>query len=67
MKTCPSCGLEEHRVVNGVGELVKTNLDPISGRCVACLSKEHTTFRSRRDDAGDEWFDAKSAAARNDA
>jgi hypothetical protein len=46
MRACPSCGtLEERRVVKGKETV---NLDPISGKCIDCLSGAVHTFRSRR-------------------
>lgn len=64
-RTCPDCGAEEIRKADKQGRTTSTNLDPISGLCVDCLVKMHTTFTSRRMPEALP-FDGRAAAARND-
>jgi hypothetical protein len=65
MRTCPGCGVDEHRWIDGKG-IERVNLEPTTNRCVDCLSAAFTTFTSRRDPPADLPFDSRAAAARND-
>lgn len=68
MRTCPGCGVEEKRSLDGNGRPL-LNLNPLTGLCTACTVKAAAsthTFHSRREDRQGEVIDTKALAARND-
>lgn len=65
MRTCPGCGVEEHRTKDDRGRET-VNLDPFTGKCIPCLAKAAAsshTFTSRRDDHQGEVVDVRKLAA----
>lgn len=66
-RACPDCGLEEVREVDPrTGALVRTNLEPVSGRCIDCLARATPApLPVGVARAAPETFDARAAAARN--
>lgn len=68
MRTCPGCGVAEHRQKDDRGRET-VNLDPFTGKCIACLSTAAAsahTFTSRREDRQGDVVDTRKLAA-NDA
>ena len=68
MRTCPDCGVPEQRTTDERGRPV-VNLDPFTGKCVACLTKAAATshtFHSRRQDRLGKTIDTKSLSAGRD-
>lgn len=63
-RSCPDCGLEEVRTLDPrTGDLIRTNLEPISGRCVVCLGR---ATPAPLPSGAPRAFDPRAAAARND-
>lgn len=66
-RTCPDCGLEEVRTVDPrTGALIRTNIEPISGRCVDCLARSTPAPLPAGAPRAADTFDPRAAAARND-
>lgn len=57
MKRCVTCGMQQERWRDKGGR-EKTNIDPISGKCIDCLAKDKGV---KPDES--QPFDAKQAAA----
>lgn len=65
LRTCRTCGLAEIRTEDAF-KRAQTNLCPITQQCVTCLIRAAASAKGMPP-AVDEPFDARAAAARNDA
>lgn len=67
-RACVDCGAPERRGVDEHGRPT-VNLDPTTGRCLACIVKAAAagrSFHSRREDRKGQVVDPKALAARNE-
>jgi hypothetical protein len=64
VKRCIDCGAQQERWRDKQSGQEKTNLDPVSQRCLDCLAKSSKAVTRVPETAG--WIDHRAKAARND-